>query len=89
MPTTAEVGLPGLLIGNWLGLSAPAGLPAAITARLHAEVAAAMQTQLMRDRLATVGIVGGSMTQAEFAAFIEKDVREVGGAIRAMGITAN
>ena len=89
VPTTAEVGLPGLVIGNWLGLSAPAGLPAAITARLHAEVAAAMQTQLMRDRLASVGIVGGSMTQPEFAAFIEKDVREVGGAIRAMGITAN
>ena len=89
VPTTAEVGLPGLVIGNWLGLSAPAHLPAAITARLHAEVAAAMQTPLMLERLASVGISGGSMTQPEFAAFIEKDVREVGGAIRAMGITAN
>jgi tripartite-type tricarboxylate transporter receptor subunit TctC len=89
VPTVAEVGLPGLVIGNWLGLSAPAGLPPAITARLHAEVAAAMQTPLMKDRLATVGIVGGEMTQAGFVAFIERDVREVGGAIRAMGITAN
>ncbi len=89
VPTTAEVGLPDLVVGNWLGLSAPAGLPAGITARLHAEVAVAMQTPLMRDRLATVGIVGGEMTQAGFAAFVERDVREVGGAIRAMGITAN
>jgi tripartite-type tricarboxylate transporter receptor subunit TctC len=89
VPTTAEVALPNLVVGNWLGLSGPAGLPPAIVARLHAEVAAAMQTSLMRERLATVGIVGGQMTQAEFAAFVAKDVREVGGAVRAMGITAN
>ena len=89
VPTTAEVGLPGLVIGNWLGLSGPAGLPPAIVARLHSEVAAAMRTQVMQDRLATVGIVSGEMTQAEFAAFVAEDVRVVGGAVRAMGITAN
>ncbi len=89
IPTTAEVGLPNLVVGNWLGLSAPAGLPAAITARLHAEVAAAMKTPMVTDRLAAVSIVPGEMTQEGFAAFVAEDVREVGGAIRAMGISLN
>ena len=89
IPTTAEVDLPNLVVGNWLGLSAPAGLPPAITARLHAEVAAAMKTPMVTDRLAAVSIVPGEMTQEGFAAFVAEDVREVGGAIRAMGISLN
>ncbi len=89
VPTTAEVGLPNLVVGNWLGLSGPAGLPPAILARLHTEVSEAMKTPMVTDRLTTVGIVGGEMTQAAFAAFVAEDVRVVGGAVRAMGITAN
>ena len=89
VPTTPELGLPNLLAGNWLGLSGPAGLPAEIVAKLHAEVAAVMRTPAVQDRLASVSILSGEMTQPEFAAFVAEDVRTVGGAVRAMGITAN
>lgn len=89
VPTTAEAGFPGLEAENWLGLSAPAGLPAAITARLHAETMAALDTAVLRQRMAEHGIAVRPMTQPEFQAFVAEQVRVVGGAVRALGITAN
>jgi tripartite-type tricarboxylate transporter receptor subunit TctC len=86
VPTAAEAGLPGLVAVNWLGLSAPAGLPPAITARLHAEVTAVLDTAAFQDRLATVGIVPGEMTQPDFAAFVAQQVNTMGATVRAMGI---
>jgi tripartite-type tricarboxylate transporter receptor subunit TctC len=86
VPTVAEAGLPALLAQNWLGLSGPAGLPAPIVERLHAEVAVAMRTQSMQDRMATVGIVPGSMTQPEFTRFVGEQIDTVGGMVKSMGI---
>lgn len=88
VPTTAEAGLPDLVVENWLGLSGPARLPAPIVERLHAETLAAMQTAAVRQRLDEHGIRHQPMSQAEFAAFVVKDVGEVGGFVRALGITA-
>jgi len=86
VPTVVEAGLPNLLAQNWLGLSAPANLPPAIVERLHAEVAAALRTQQMQDRLATVGIIPGTMTQPEFVRFVGEQIDTVGGMVKAMGI---
>jgi tripartite-type tricarboxylate transporter receptor subunit TctC len=86
VPTVGEAGLPDLLAQNWLGLSGPAGLPAPIVERLHAEVTAALQLPQVRDRLATVGIVSGEMTQPEFARYVAGQVETVGGMVKAMGI---
>ena len=87
VPTTAEAGLPDLLVENWLGLSGPAGLPAAVAERLHTETVAALQTPALRERMDQYGIRQRPMTQAEFAAFVAEDVREIGGLVRALGIT--
>ncbi|MDO9710147.1 Bug family tripartite tricarboxylate transporter substrate binding protein [Paracraurococcus lichenis] len=87
VPTVAEAGLPDLLAQNWLGLSGPAGLPAPVVARLHAEVvAAAVRTPAVQERLATVGIVPGEMTQPEFERFVAGQIDTVGGMVKAMGI---
>lgn len=86
VPTTAEGGLPELLAQNWLGLSAPAGLPPAIAARLQAELAAALRTPAVQERMATVGIIPGEMSQAEFTRFVAEQVDTVGGMVKAMGI---
>ena len=43
VPTAAEAGLPGWEASSWFGLVAPAGTPAAIVERLHAEVTKAVQ----------------------------------------------
>ena len=88
VPTTAEAGFPELLAENWLGLSGPRGLPASIVQRLHAETAAGLEVPMVRHRLDEHGIASRPMTSAEFQGFVAEEVRRIGGAIRAMGITA-
>jgi tripartite-type tricarboxylate transporter receptor subunit TctC len=88
VPTTAEAGLPELLVENWLGLSGPAGLPAPVVERLHAETLAALATPEFRRRLDEHGIRHRPMTQPAFGAFVAEDVRMIGGLVRALGITA-
>ncbi len=88
LPTTAEAGFPGLVAENWLGLSGPAGLPAAAVARPHAETLAAMELPAARQRLDEHGVAPVARTHAEFAAMAAEEVRAIGGAVRAMGLTA-
>jgi tripartite-type tricarboxylate transporter receptor subunit TctC len=88
LPTTAEAGFPGLLAENWLGLSGPAGLPAPIVARLHAETVATLGLPHVRTRWDELGIAVRPMTQPEFTLYVAEEVRTVGGAVRALGITA-
>lgn len=88
LPTTADAGFPGLVAENWLGLSAPAGLPASIVAKLHAEMVAALALPQVVQRWNELGIAVRPMTQPEFTAFVAEEVRMVGGAVRALGITA-
>ncbi len=54
-PTIAESGYPGFEASVWYGLVAPAGIPRAIVAQLHAEVQKALQTREVRDRMNAVG----------------------------------
>jgi len=88
VPTTAEGGMPELLATNWMGLSAPAGLPAPIAARLQAETQVALASEVIQRRLAEHGVAPTPMTSAQFQDFVAQDVRVVGGMIRALGISA-
>jgi tripartite-type tricarboxylate transporter receptor subunit TctC len=89
VPTTADAGFAGLVAENWLGLSAPAGLPAPIVAKLHAEVGAALAMPAVAKRWEELGIAVRPMTQPEFAAYVAEEVKTVGGAVKALGITAS
>lgn len=86
VPTMAEVGHPSIRIDNWLGLSAPANLPAPIVERLRAETFAALATPEMRRRLDERGITGDPMGPADFTAMVSQQVRDIGGAVAALGI---
>ncbi|MBX9698469.1 MAG: tripartite tricarboxylate transporter substrate binding protein [Acetobacteraceae bacterium] len=86
VPTTAEAGLPGLLAENWLGVSAPAGLPEPVQRRLAEEIGAIVASPAFAERMATVGIVPRVMGPAEFTAFVAREVEVMGGAVRRMGI---
>ena len=89
VPTMTEVGLPGLLAENFLGLSGPANLPPAIIARLHAEVAWALTQPVLLERLAQNGITPGVKSQAEFVAFLQGQVDTMGAAVAAMNLSVN
>jgi tripartite-type tricarboxylate transporter receptor subunit TctC len=63
VPTLEEaMGLPGFEMSAWQGIVVPAGTPAAVIARLNAEVNRAVQSPDLRQRLAAGGSepLGGS-----------------------------
>ena len=51
VPTVDEAGLKGYAAGNWFGLFAPAGTPAAVVERLNGAINAAMTGAAMKERL--------------------------------------
>lgn len=86
IPTTAEVGLPAIVAQNWIGLSAPAGLPAGVADRLHDEVVAAIEQPTIHARLVEAGVEPKVLSRTAFAEFVAEDVRVTGGAVKAMGL---
>lgn len=55
VPTIAESGFAGFEASVWYAVVGPAGVPAPIVARLHAEVQKALASPELRDRLAGAG----------------------------------
>jgi tripartite-type tricarboxylate transporter receptor subunit TctC len=51
IPTTAELGMPELMLESWYGLVAPAGTPKEITERLNKETAAVLATPKVQEAL--------------------------------------
>jgi tripartite-type tricarboxylate transporter receptor subunit TctC len=78
-----EAGLAGFEALSWQGLFAPAGTPAPIMERLHAEVARAMALPEVRDSFAAQGFVVESTTPAEFGPFIAAEVAKWAAVVRA------
>ena len=76
VPTVAEAGVANYEALQWYGLLAPAGTPAPIVARLHAETAKAVRSAEMKERLAADGADPVGNTPAEFAAHIKEEMRK-------------
>ena len=70
VPTTAEVGMPDLLIENWYGMIAPGGTPPAIVASLNRIATAAMRDPAVKEKLADQGLTVVGDTPEHFRAFI-------------------
>ena len=88
VPTIAESGYKGFEASTWYGLLAPAGTPAAVVARLNAEVNRALGTPEVRQRLAAEGgeILGGSPEQ--FASFLRAEHAKWGRVVKESGARA-
>jgi tripartite-type tricarboxylate transporter receptor subunit TctC len=74
VPTIAEAGVPGYETTIWLGVMAPKGTPAAIVAKLNAEIGRIVSRQDVRDDWAKQGAVPMTMTPAEFTRHLEQDI---------------
>jgi tripartite-type tricarboxylate transporter receptor subunit TctC len=84
LPTIGET-VPGYAISSWLALFGPAGLPAAVTTRLNAEINKALAAPDLRAALEAAGLtaVGGSpqelqTQQRETLAQSEKLIKAAG-----------
>ncbi len=73
VPTTAEVGMPDLLIENWYGMIAPAKTPEQIVATLNRIANEAMADPGVKQRLADQGLTVAGDTPEHFRGFIETE----------------
>ena len=86
VPTVAEH-VPGFVFRSWLGVLAPAGTPAAVVARLSAEVQAAMRVPAMQARMAELGYDPVGSTAEEFAQFQQAELGRTAELVRLSGAT--
>jgi tripartite-type tricarboxylate transporter receptor subunit TctC len=78
--------VPGFDWQAWQGVSVPAATPAAVVARLAAEMQKFQQTQEFRELLAKFGMEPwGPMSPAEFAAYVKNDMPRWAEAVRVSG----
>jgi tripartite-type tricarboxylate transporter receptor subunit TctC len=87
-PTLREQGLPSVVGYGWYGMLAPAGTPAAIVARLNAEINAAVADPEVRRKAEAAGLQLRGSTSAEFSAFIASETRKWAQIIKSANITA-
>ena len=67
LPTIAEAGLPGFEVISWYGLVAPAGTPAPIVERLQVEIAKALASSDVREKISPLGAEPLGNSPVEFA----------------------
>ncbi|OWT54859.1 LacI family transcriptional regulator [Candidimonas nitroreducens] len=73
LPTVDKAGVPGFNSSLWIGLTAPAGTPAAIITKINQGVVQAMQDPEVKSSLEAQGLMPASDTPQEFAALIKHD----------------
>lgn len=74
VPTVAESGYPGFDADQWYGIVAPAGTPAAMVARLNAEINKALQTPSVAQQLAGEGALATPATPKAFGDLIAHEI---------------
>lgn len=89
VPTAPEAGLPGLVVANWFGVSAPKGAPAAATSTLNAKVVELLKNPNMVAQLETLGAVPAYMNSAEYTKYVQAETERWTGLIRKHGIKQN
>ena len=86
VPTTAEVGMPDLLIENWYGMLAPGGTPEAIVTALNRIANEAMSDPQVKQRLEDQGLTVAGNTPAQFRDYIGAETRKWARVIKAVGL---
>jgi len=85
-PTLAESGFPGYDVALWMGVAAPAGLPAGIAARLNRELTAVIGSPEIRDALLQQGMVAEPGPAEALGTRIVDDLKVWQDAVAAIGI---
>lgn len=86
IPTTAEVGMPGLLAENWTAMMAPAAMPDASVNKLAAEVLQIMGKPEVQERASKQGFRVDARGPEAFGAFLGAEIERWGRLIKAADI---
>lgn len=87
-PTIGET-LKGFGTTPWYGVFAPAGTPKAIVAQLNAEIAKALDSKEVQERLAGVGCEPFKTSPEQFGALIRSDLTRWAGIVKASGASVD
>jgi tripartite-type tricarboxylate transporter receptor subunit TctC len=88
VPTLAEAGVKDAESGSWIALLAPAATPAAIVAKIGADLKEAVAASDVKEKLIAQGAVPQASTPAELQALINSDLARYGRIIREKGLKA-
>jgi len=75
VPTMAEAGVPGVEVGLWSGIFAPAGTPAGIIKKLEAELRKIMQMADVKEKFKAMATPTVGSTAAEFTRTIDTETK--------------
>jgi tripartite-type tricarboxylate transporter receptor subunit TctC len=86
VPTIAESGYKGFEALSWSGISAIKGTPQPIVDKLEAAIAQAMQSEPIRQRMASIGFVIPAQGSKPYTAFVKKEIDTWTRVIKTAGI---
>lgn len=89
VPTFAESGFPTVVSTNWFGFSAAAGIPEAVAERWRVAIAAALASDLVKERFGAIGVRPGRLGPAEYTALVRSELDRWREVIRAGNITVD
>jgi tripartite-type tricarboxylate transporter receptor subunit TctC len=86
VPTIEEAaGLKGFEATSWFGLLAPAGTPADVVNRIQQEVARALNSPAIKDKMLAQGAIPSGNTPAQFAALIDSEHKKWAQVVKVSG----
>jgi tripartite-type tricarboxylate transporter receptor subunit TctC len=86
IPPLAELGYSGFESMSWIGLFAPANMPAQLSQRISSELIAVLRTQKMVDFLKGHGAEVSAMSAEAFSQLVRADVAKWRKAMQAAGL---
>lgn len=87
VPTFAEQGYPGYLVYSWYGLMAPAGIPPAVSTRLHAALSAAVRDPLIVERTGQQAMTIINSPAEDFRKYLQSEHQRYSAQVRALKIS--
>ena len=84
--TTAEAGLPNLVVYSWNGVFAPIGTSKALVSRVSSDLVAILKMPDVAERLSGLGLDPTGGTPEEFREIVKADLQRWGKIIRDSGI---
>ena len=87
VPTSVELGYSDMIMENWYGVIAPAGIPADIADKLEQAFLTAVKSALVQQHM-KVGELTGTLNRKEFTARVERDVAYWRPTVKKLGISA-
>lgn len=87
VPTLQEAGVPGIAIGTWFGLLAPAATPKDVVTRLNSEIVKIIQSPEFRKQMMDIGAEPVGNKPEEMASQIKEESAKFAQVVKAARIT--